>query len=186
MKHIKGPQNVSAREIQKKKKRIIIALLTIITLIVLFIIAYIANEFIILDKNKTTNLVINNKNVTENLKKEILIKEGEIYINDQITNVPEDLEKAIIGVWGETDIEKPVVPIEKTIEDVLSDEMTKQEGYTEIAEYLDITRTIMAEKYRTDLGEIKIDSTRSKEISELVNSEKEKAEKLKESNEIER
>ena len=61
MKHIKGPQNVSAREIQKKKKRIIIALLTIITLIVLFIIAYIANEFIILDKNKTTNLVINNK-----------------------------------------------------------------------------------------------------------------------------
>ena len=64
--------------------------------------------------------------------------------------------------------------------------MTKQEGYTEIAEYLDITRTIMAEKYRTDLGEIKIDSTRSKEISELVNSEKEKAEKLKESNEIER
>ena len=113
-------------------------------------------------------------------------KEGEIYINDQITNVPEDLEKAIIGVWGETDIEKPVVPIEKTIEDVLSDEMTKQEGYTEIAEYLDITRTIMAEKYRTDLGEIKIDSTRSKEISELVNSEKEKAEKLKESNEIER
>ena len=113
-------------------------------------------------------------------------KEGEIYINDQITNVPEDLEKAIIGVWGETDIEKPVVPIEKTIEDVLSDEMTKQEGYTEIAEYLDITRTIMAEKYRTHLGEIKIDSTRSKEISELVNSEKEKAEKLKESNEIER
>ena len=83
MKHIKGPQNVSAREIQKKKKRIIIALLTIITLIVLFIIAYIANEFIILDKNKTTNLVINNKNVTENLKKEILIKEGEIYISKQ-------------------------------------------------------------------------------------------------------
>ena len=83
MKHITGPQNVSAREIQKKKKRIIIALLTIITLIVLFIIAYIANEFIILDKNKTTNLVINNKNVTENLKKEILIKEGEIYISKQ-------------------------------------------------------------------------------------------------------
>ncbi len=83
MKHIKGPQNVSAREIQKKKKRIIIALLTIITLIMLFIIAYIANEFIILDKNKTTNLVINNKNVTENLKKEILIKEGEIYISKQ-------------------------------------------------------------------------------------------------------
>ena len=83
MKHIKEPQNISDREIQKKKKTIVIVFLTIITLIVLFIVAYISNEFIILDKNKTTNLVINNKNVTENLKKEILIKEGEIYISKQ-------------------------------------------------------------------------------------------------------
>ena len=83
MKHGIEPQNVSTIEIRKKKKRIMITFITIITLIILFIIAYIANEFIILDNNKTTNLVINNKNVTGNLKKDILITQGEIYISKQ-------------------------------------------------------------------------------------------------------
>ena len=32
----------------------------------------ILNNFIILDNNKTTNLVINNRNVTSNLKNDIL------------------------------------------------------------------------------------------------------------------
>ena len=65
---------------KKKRKKI---LLIIVAIIVIGIIAYIANDYIILGKNKTTNLVINNKNVTGNLKKEILIENGEIYISKQ-------------------------------------------------------------------------------------------------------
>ncbi|MBQ2938624.1 MAG: hypothetical protein IJE05_07165 [Clostridia bacterium] len=64
----------------KKIKKIIIAILVII---IIGIIAYIANNYIVLDKNKNTNLVINNKNVTSNLKKDILIQDQEIYISKQ-------------------------------------------------------------------------------------------------------
>ena len=83
MKHAKEPQNMSRLEIQKKKKRIMITFFSIIAFIILLIIAYIANDFIILGKNTTTNLVINNRNVTGNLKKDILIQDGEIYISKQ-------------------------------------------------------------------------------------------------------
>ena len=83
MKHAKEPQNMSKRAINKKKKRIKTIFLTIIAIIVLGIITIVANEHIILGKNKTTNLIINNKNVTENLKKDILIQSGEIYISKQ-------------------------------------------------------------------------------------------------------
>ena len=55
----------------------------IVAIIAILILAYIANEFIILGKNKTTNLIINNRNVTENLKKNILIQNGEIYLSKQ-------------------------------------------------------------------------------------------------------
>lgn len=83
MKHAKEPQNMSRLEIQKKKKRIMITFFSIIAFIILLIIAYIANDFIILGKNTTTNLVINNRNVTGDLKKDILIQDGEIYISKQ-------------------------------------------------------------------------------------------------------
>ena len=46
--------------------------------IIVAIIAYKANDYIILGKNKTINLVINNKNVTLNLKKDIFIEDDEI------------------------------------------------------------------------------------------------------------
>lgn len=55
-------------EINKKKKTIIKILMAILIIIVIAVIAFIANDYIILDKNKTTNLIINNKNVTSNLK----------------------------------------------------------------------------------------------------------------------
>lgn len=83
MKHAKEPQNMSRLEIQKKKKRIMITFFSIIAFIILLIIAYIANDFIILGKNTTTNLVINNRNVTGNLKKDILLQDGEVYISKQ-------------------------------------------------------------------------------------------------------
>lgn len=83
MKHAKEPQNMSRIAINKKKKRIKIIFFTIIAVIILSIIGYIVNDYIILGKNKTTNLIINNKNVTENLKKDILIQDEEIYISKQ-------------------------------------------------------------------------------------------------------
>lgn len=67
----------------KKKKKIIKTFLVMIAVIVLFIICYIANDYIILDNNKTINLIINNKNITSNLKKEILIDSDVIYISKQ-------------------------------------------------------------------------------------------------------
>lgn len=83
MKHAKEPQNMSRIAINKKKKRIKTIFFAIIAIIILGIVGYIANDYIILGKNKTTNLIINNKNVTENLKKDILIQDGEIYISKQ-------------------------------------------------------------------------------------------------------
>ncbi len=66
------------------KKKIIKKILTIIIAIIVFvIIVLIANHFIILDKNKNINLVINNKNVTSNLKNEILIEDDIIYLSQQ-------------------------------------------------------------------------------------------------------
>lgn len=67
----------------EKKKIITKIFLTILALFILFVIAMIVNNFIILDNNKTTNLVINNKNVTSNLKNEILIENDIIYLSQQ-------------------------------------------------------------------------------------------------------
>lgn len=78
-----GKRKMTREEIEKKKKRIIKVFFTIVILIVMAIILYIANDFIILDKNKTTNLVINNKNVTANLKKELIIEDDIIYLSKQ-------------------------------------------------------------------------------------------------------
>ncbi len=83
MKHAKETQNMSRIGIEKKSKRIKITFLVIFSVIILFIIAFIANDFIILDKNKTINLIINNRNVTGNLNKDVLIENGEIYLSKQ-------------------------------------------------------------------------------------------------------
>lgn len=74
---------MTKEQIEKKKKRIIKTFISIIAIIVICIIGYKANDYIIFDKNKKTNLVLNNRNVTTYLKKDILIKENEIYISKQ-------------------------------------------------------------------------------------------------------
>ena len=68
---------------EQKKKRIIKILISIIVIILIGIIGYNINNHIILDKNKNINLVINNKNVTSNLKKEIIIENHNIYLSKQ-------------------------------------------------------------------------------------------------------
>ena len=79
MKHAKEAKTLKSTAKTKRKKILFI----IIGIIILGIIAYIANDYIVIGKNKTTNLVINNRNVTGNLKKDILIENGEIYISKQ-------------------------------------------------------------------------------------------------------
>ena len=80
----KGPKKrMTKEEIEKKKKNVIKRFLIVIAIIVIFVIMLIANEFIILDKNKNVNLVINNKNVTSNLKNNVLIEDDVIYLSKQ-------------------------------------------------------------------------------------------------------
>ena len=79
MKHAKEAKNIKDTKRLKRKNFIFI----IIGVILLGIIACVANNYIIVGKNKMTNLVINNRNVTGNLKKDILIENGEIYISKQ-------------------------------------------------------------------------------------------------------
>ena len=79
MKHAKEAKTLKNTAKTKRKKILFI----IIGIIILGIIAYMANDYIVIGKNKTTNLVINNRNVTGNLKKDILIENGEIYISKQ-------------------------------------------------------------------------------------------------------
>ena len=64
----------------KKIKKVIIIFFLLIVLVVG---VFIANEYIILDKNTTTNLIINNKNITANLKNDVLIEEDIIYLSKQ-------------------------------------------------------------------------------------------------------
>lgn len=75
-------RRISNKEMDKKKKNILRTLITIVALLIIFSIAMIINNFIILDNNKTTNLVINNKNVTSNLKNDILIEDNVIYLSE--------------------------------------------------------------------------------------------------------
>lgn len=70
-------------KVEKKKKLIKRIFIAIVTLIVVFIIALIANNYIILDNNTRTNLVINNKNITSNLKNDVLIENDTIYLSKQ-------------------------------------------------------------------------------------------------------
>ena len=79
----KEKRKMTKNEIEKKKKIITRTLITILAIIILATIALIANDYIILDSNKTTNLIINNKNVTSNLKNEIKIKDNMIYLSKQ-------------------------------------------------------------------------------------------------------
>ena len=62
----------------KKAKK---AINIVIGIVAFIIICLIANNYIVFDKNKTINLVINNKNVTSNLKNQVLIENNTIYLS---------------------------------------------------------------------------------------------------------
>lgn len=74
---------MTKQQIEKKKKKIVKIFIAILSIIIILMIGYKVNDYIILGKNKNINLVINNKNVTSNLKKDIIIKDDQIYISKQ-------------------------------------------------------------------------------------------------------
>lgn len=76
-------KRMTKEQVEKKKKNIIRIFIIILAIIILGVIAYIANDYIILGKNETTNLVINNTNVTGNLKEDIFIDGENIYLSKQ-------------------------------------------------------------------------------------------------------
>lgn len=59
-------------------KKISIIAIAIILIILIF---FIVNNYIIMDNNKKINLVINNNNITSNLKNDVLIEDGIIYLS---------------------------------------------------------------------------------------------------------
>ena len=72
---------MSRQEIEKKKKVITRTFFILMSVIVLLFFVLLINDYIILDQNKRINLVINNKNVTGNLKNDILIEDNIIYLS---------------------------------------------------------------------------------------------------------
>ena len=76
-------QKITLGRTKDNKKKIKKILIIIIAIILIGTIAYNISNNIIVDKNKSINLVINNKNVTSNLKKEIIIQNDNIYISKQ-------------------------------------------------------------------------------------------------------
>ena len=77
----KEPKRMSKEQVEEKKKIIIKVFFSIVAIILLTFVALIANDYIILDNNKKTNLVINNRNVTANLKNDIIIENNVIYLS---------------------------------------------------------------------------------------------------------
>ena len=63
------------------KKRARNTIIAIAIIIVMIILAFIASDYIIFGKNKKMNLVINNNNITANMKNDVVIENGIIYLS---------------------------------------------------------------------------------------------------------
>ena len=84
MKQVKEPKKKMTREeIEAKKKKIKRRFFIFVALIVLVIAGFIASDYIILDQNEKTNLVINNSNITSNMKHDVLIEDDIIYVSKE-------------------------------------------------------------------------------------------------------
>lgn len=77
----KKARRMAREEIEKKKKKIIKTFFSLVAIIIILWNALIANDYIVWDNNKKINLVINNNNITANLKNDILIEDNVIYLS---------------------------------------------------------------------------------------------------------
>ena len=100
-----------------RRKKIKLMLLIILIVIVLGISGLIASDYIIFDKNTKTNLVINNNNITSDLKNDILIQDDIIYLSqDDVQNF---FDKYI---YREESIDKIITTYDKKIAEIGFDE----------------------------------------------------------------
>ena len=96
-----------------RRKKIKLMLLIILIVIVLGISGLIASDYIIFDKNTKTNLVINNNNITSDLKNDILIQDDIIYLSqDDVQNF---FDKYI---YREESIDKIITTYDKKIAEI--------------------------------------------------------------------
>lgn len=110
-------RRLTREEVEIKKRKIKKCFLTILAIIILTIIAMIVNDFVIIDNNKTTNLIINNKNVTSSLKQKILIEDDIIYLSKQ--DISNFFDKYI---YQDEKTEKIVTTYDKKIAEISFDE----------------------------------------------------------------
>ena len=108
----KGKRVQSKSKLNVKKIGIILAI--ILGIIFVF---HIANNYIILDKNKKFNLVINNKNITANMKNDILIENDVIYISQP--DIKNFFDKYI---YREDEVNKIITTYEKKVAAIGFDE----------------------------------------------------------------
>ncbi len=110
-------KRMSNVEIESKRKIVKRTFFTVIALVIIFIIAMIANNYIILDKNETTNLIINNKNVTSDLRNDIIIEDDIIYLSE--ADVSNFFDKHI---YYDEESNKIITTYEKKIAEIGFDE----------------------------------------------------------------
>ena len=110
-------RRLTREEVEIKKRKIKKCFLTILAIIILAIIAMIVNDFVIIDNNKTTNLIINNKNVTSSLKQKVLIEDDIIYLSKQ--DISNFFDKYI---YQDEKTEKIVTTYDKKIAEIGFDE----------------------------------------------------------------
>lgn len=110
-------RRLTREEVEIKKRKIKKCFLTILAIIILAIIAMIVNDFVIIDNNKTTNLIINNKNVTSSLKQKVLIEDDIIYLSKQ--DISNFFDKYI---YQDEKTEKIVTTYDKKIAEISFDE----------------------------------------------------------------
>ncbi len=107
----------NSKNMSRKKKAVTRIFLVIIALVILFVIALIASDLIILDKNKTINLVINNRNVTSNLKNDVIVDDDVIYLSK--ADVANFFDKYL---YEDKETNKIITTYDKKIADIGLDE----------------------------------------------------------------
>ena len=173
-------KKMTKEEVQHKKKVIKSVFFTIIAIIVIGIAAMIANDYIIIDNNKRTNLVINNKNVTSSLKNDVLIENDVIYLSKQdIANFfdkhiyQDDKTKEIITTYdkkiAEIGLENKVININGSDKQISSSAIEKDgQIYLPISEMADVYNIEISNIQESNI--VTMDSLDKEQKRAIVNS----------------
>jgi len=181
-KKVKAKRIKNKEEINRKKKNIIKVFFGLIALVIICIIGFIVNDYIILDKNKAVNLVINNNNVTVNLRKDILIEDNVIYLSKQDisnffdNNIYEEKQiNQIITTSGkkiaEIGFEGNKITINGSQKTIYANAIRKEDTiYLPISEMLNVYDIEI--KYHEDTKVVTIDSLGREQKKAIVSSNK--------------